>query len=76
MRTLLRVDFSVASFCVSSSARELSPDDQTAAEAAVKTIRPEAFAAHASRNGSRFRNQFRFFLSSGASPGVTALLDV
>jgi hypothetical protein len=45
VRTLLPAVFTVASFCVSSSAQELSQGDQAAADAAVKIIRPEAIAA-------------------------------
>jgi Peptidase family M28 len=46
MRTLLFVVFLATSFCAPSSAQELSPADQSAADAAIKVIRPEAIAAH------------------------------
>lgn len=46
MRTFLITVFLATSFCAPSSAQELSPADQSAAEAAIKVIRPEAIAAH------------------------------
>jgi hypothetical protein len=46
MRTLLFTVFFATSFCAPSSAQELSPADQSAADAAIKVIRPEAIAAH------------------------------
>lgn len=46
MRTFLFTVFLATSFCAPSSAQELSPADQSAADAAIKVIRPEAIAAH------------------------------
>jgi hypothetical protein len=46
MRTLLFTVFLATSFCAPSSAQELSPADQSAADAAIRVIRPEAIAAH------------------------------
>lgn len=46
MRTLLFAVFLATSFCALSSAQELSPADQAAANAAIKVIRPAAIAAH------------------------------
>src|ERR1700683_3249484 len=46
MRTLFVAVFLATSFCAPSSAQELSPSDQSAADAAIKVIRPEAIAAH------------------------------
>ena len=46
MRTLFVAVFLATSFCAPSSAQELSPADQSAADAAIKVIRPEAIAAH------------------------------
>jgi hypothetical protein len=46
MRTFLFTVFLATSFCAPSSAQELSSADQSAADAAIKVIRPEAIAAH------------------------------
>jgi hypothetical protein len=46
MRTFLFAVLLATSFCAPSSAQELSPADQSAADAAIKVIRPGAIAAH------------------------------
>jgi len=46
MRIFFFTVFLATSFCASSSAQELSPADRSAADAAIKAIRPEAIAAH------------------------------
>ncbi len=46
MKPLLFAVLLAAIFCAPSSAQDLSPADQTAADAAIKVIRPEAIAAH------------------------------
>jgi Zn-dependent M28 family amino/carboxypeptidase len=46
MRTLFFTVFLATSFCAPSSAQELSSADQSAADAAIKVIRPEAIAGH------------------------------
>jgi len=46
MRTLLFAVFLATSFYAPSSAQELSLADQSAADAAIKVIRPEPIAAH------------------------------
>ncbi len=46
MKPFLFAVLLAAIFCVPSSAQELSPADQAAADAAIKVIRPEAIAAH------------------------------
>jgi len=46
MRTLLFTFVLATSFCATSNPQELSSVDHSAAEAAIKVIRPEAIAAH------------------------------
>src|SRR5208282_4664 len=46
MKSFLFAVLLSAAFCASSSAQQLSPADQAAADAAIKAIRPEAIAAH------------------------------
>ena len=46
MRNLFFTVFLATSFCAPSSAQELSSAHQSAADAAIKVIRPEAIAAH------------------------------
>ena len=46
MRILFFTVFLATSFCAPASAQELSSADQSAADAAIKVIRPQAIAAH------------------------------